>query len=68
MAFVYREPVDADALTLQESEVESVRWFPLEEIAAELQIRHDRICVTEQGLQVLTNFLNDRHSGRKGDA
>ncbi len=57
LAFVYREPVDAEKLTLQESEVESVRWFPLEEVAAEIRTRQDRICVSAQGLKVLTDFL-----------
>ena len=57
MAFVYREPVDTDALTLQKSEVEAVRWFPLEEVADEIRRRQDRICITQQELQVLLDYL-----------
>ena len=57
LAYVYREPVEADKLELQKSEVEEVRWFPLEEIAEEVQHRRDRICVSEQGLGVLLDFL-----------
>ena len=56
-AFVYREPVDTDALTLQESEVEEGRWFPLAEAAEEIRRGQDRICITEQELQVLLNYL-----------
>ena len=57
----------AETLTLQASEVESVRWFPLEEIAAEIRTRQDRICVSEQGLQMLTDFLRNEQktSGMK---
>ena len=57
-AYVYREPVDLEKLTLQQSEVEEVRWFPLEEIAEEIQTQHDRICVSQQGMSVLIEYLN----------
>ncbi len=57
LAFVYREPLNADALTLQESEVEEVRWFPLEDVAGEIKHRQDRICISEQELQVLLDYL-----------
>ena len=56
-AFVYREPVDTEKLTLQKSEVDEVRWFPLDEIAEEIQTLHDRICVSWQGLSVLIDYL-----------
>lgn len=59
-AYVYREPVDIEKLTLQKSEVEEVRWFPLNEIAEEIQTSHDRICVTQQGLSVLVEYLMNR--------
>lgn len=55
--FVYREPVDADALTLQQSEVEEVRWFPLEDVAAGILSRQDWLCISEQELRLLTDFL-----------
>lgn len=58
-AFVYREPVDADALTLQKSEVEEVRWFPLEEVAGEIRAGRGRICISEAELQVLLDYLRD---------
>jgi len=56
-AYVYREPVETEKLTLQKSEVDEVRWFPLDEIAEEIQTRHDRICVSWQGLSVLIDYL-----------
>ena len=56
-AYVYRGPVDIEKLTLQKSEVEEVRWFPLDGIAEEIRTRHDRICVSWQGLSVLIDYL-----------
>ena len=59
LAYVYREPVDIDALTLQASEVESVRWFPLEELAAQIRTRPDRFCIAEPELRLLTDHLRN---------
>ena len=59
LAFVYHEPVDTDRLTIQKSEVEAVRWFPLEEVIEELRRGSDRICVSAKGLQVLQDYLKD---------
>ena len=61
-AFVYQKPVDLNTLKLQESEVDDVRWFSVEEIAAEIRVRQDRICVSEQGLKVLQDYIQQRHS------
>ncbi len=56
--FVYREPVCAEELTLQESEVSEVRWFGLEEVWDELQRGdHSRFCVSRRGLKVLRDYL-----------
>ncbi len=55
--YVYQEPVDITKLTLQESEVEEVRWFLLEEVYQEIQTCHDRFCVTEEGLVLLRDYL-----------
>lgn len=56
-AFVYQKPVDSSTLTLQKSEVDEVRWFSVEDVAAEIRVRQDRICVSEQGIRVLLDFL-----------
>ena len=57
LGFVYRKPVDIGSLTLQESEVECVRWFPLKNVAEEIRTRQDRICISEQELKLLTDYL-----------
>lgn len=56
--YVYLEPVDAEKLTLQTSEVEEVRWFDLEEVWNEIQQNRDRICVPKGGLNVLRKYLS----------
>ena len=56
--YVYREPVEIRRLVLQESEVSSVCWFPLEQVWTEIQNgdRH-RFCVPAQGLKLLRDAL-----------
>ena len=55
--YVYREPVDIDTLTLQESEVDEVRWFDPEEVRTEIRTSRERFCVPAEGLEVLMRFL-----------
>ena len=55
--YVYSEPVSIADLKLQESEVEEVRWFDLEDVWEEIHRTRDRICVPSQGLAVLKRFL-----------
>ena len=55
--YVYKEPVDISSLTLQESEVEEVRWFDLQEVYEEIQTNRDRFCVPKEGLEVLNGYL-----------
>ena len=55
--YLYREPLDIAALQLQVDEVEEVRWFDLEEVAAEIQSSRERFCVPSEGLKVLVRFL-----------
>ena len=56
--YVYQEPVDIDALTLQPSEVDEVRWFDIEEVWEEIKTKRDRFCMPTQGLNVLREYLN----------
>ena len=56
--YVYAKPVDADSLTLQESEVDEVRWFDLEEVRDEIRVSRERFCVPAEGLDVLISYLN----------
>ena len=61
--FLYREPVEISALRLQESEVEEVRWFDLEEALAEIPRRRDRFCVPLESLRLLERFLKAEGGG-----
>ena len=58
--FVYDEPVEIENLTLQETEVEAIRWFDLDEVWTEIQHSRDRICVPIGGLKVLREYLSRR--------
>lgn len=55
--YVYTEPVEAERLILQESEVEEVRWFDLEEVWEELDRSSERFCVPKQSLALLRDWL-----------
>ena len=57
--YVYMEPVDADALTLQAEEVSRVDWFDLEQTWSELPARRDIFCVPTAGMAVLREYLKD---------
>ena len=65
--FVYDEPVDLSALTLQESEVEEVRWFDLREVIRETASGSAFFCAPAQGLEVLDGFLAAEKTARGGD-
>ena len=58
--YVYMEPVEIDGLTLQESEVEEVRWFNLDEVAEEIKTSRKRFCVPTEGLCILMRYLAER--------
>ena len=55
--YVYDTPVVIRKLTLQRCEVEEVRWFNLKEVYSEIQRSRERICVPENGLEVLIRYL-----------
>ena len=65
--YVYWEPVDTSALSLQESEVSDVCWFDLDAVWNEIR-RGDRsrFCVPTDGLQVLRTYLG-KQSGKRQD-
>ena len=64
--YVYGEPVDASALTLQESEVEDVRWFDLGEVIRETASGSTYFCAPAKGLDVLDRWLKARAYGENG--
>ena len=55
--YVYSEPVQISSLVLQESEVDEVRWFGLDEVWNEIHRSRERFCVPTGGLQVLREYL-----------
>ena len=62
--YVYSEPVDIGALTLQESEVEEVRWFGAEDILAEIRVSRERICAPTPGVEILVDFISRNFQGK----
>ncbi|MBQ6679004.1 MAG: serine hydrolase [Lachnospiraceae bacterium] len=55
--YVYDRPVDTAGLVLQESEVSEVRWFDLQEVCEQLDLRPDLFCIPKGGLEALTAYL-----------
>ncbi len=57
--YVYRKPVLAEQLHLQEEEVEKVQWFGLEETYRECLEHNRKFCVPIPGLETLRRFLRE---------
>ena len=55
--YVYQQPVMADHLVLQETEVDEVRWFDIDEVWDEIKTDWSRFCVPIGGLEVLRRYL-----------
>ncbi len=55
--YVYGRPVDNETLTLQESEVDEVRWFDLREVEEEIRVSRERFCVPAESLKLLREYL-----------
>ena len=64
--FIYLEPVDIRDLKLQESEVEEVRYFDIDEVYEEALRGSDRFCVNPNGLKVLMEYLDRVQAGDRG--
>ena len=47
---MYQDPVNIEDLSLQESEVDEVRWFDLNEVVNEIKTSRERFCVPTEGL------------------
>jgi isopentenyldiphosphate isomerase len=63
--YVYRKPVEITGLVLQQSEVDEVRWFDLDEVWEEIHHSRERFCVPTQGLHILREYL--KTDAVKGD-
>ena len=60
--YLYKTPVEISELSLQESEVEEVRWFDLVEVYEEIQRDRSRICVPYGSLKLLRDYLKNHYS------
>ena len=63
--YVYRKPVEITGLVLQQSEVDEVRWFDLDEVWEEIHHSRERFCVPTQGLNTLREYLEKRTENEK---
>ena len=63
--YVYRKPVEISGLVLQQSEVDEVRWFDLNEVWEEIHHSRERFCVPTQGLNTLREYLEKRTENEK---
>ena len=57
--YAYEEDVDADSLRLQAEEIQSVKWFDLEEVREGLR-PGTQFCVPPPGFAVLTRYLEGK--------
>lgn len=55
--YVYEKPVDTEALTLQESEVESVMWMDYEECRKQIQDGSIANCIYEDEFRMVGEYL-----------
>lgn len=57
--YLYCEPVDADQLTLQKEEVESVCWMELEECSRQIAKKNPAFCVMEEELDMIRQYFKN---------
>jgi len=58
--FVLERDVDVDSLSLQEEEVELVRWMDLDKCLQSMQKRTLKFCIVEERLRMLKTFLAEQ--------
>ena len=56
--YVLEKDVDVGDVTVQESEVEEVRWFDMETVMKAVKDGSDVFCVPYEGLELLKSFLD----------
>lgn len=56
--YVYQQPVDIDALTIQADELECVEWFDLEYVYEECLKHNPQFCVPLKGLETARNCMD----------
>ena len=55
--YLYTEPVDINALTLQAEEVESVEWFAIDEVYKACVNHSPEFCVPVDGLSLVRRYM-----------
>lgn len=55
--FLYNRPVEIEKLHLQEEEVESVQWVPLEELKNMVYERSVRSCIYQSEFDIMSGYL-----------
>lgn len=55
--YLYTEPVDINALTLQTEEVESVKWFAIDEVYKACVNHSPEFCVPVDGLNLVRRYM-----------
>lgn len=55
--YLYTEPVDINALTLQAEEVESVKWFAIDEVYKACVNHSPEFCVPVDGLSLVRRYM-----------
>ena len=55
--YLYTEPVDINALTLQADEVESVKWFEIDEVYKACVNHSPEFCVPVDGLNLVRRYM-----------
>lgn len=58
--YVYDQPVEADALTLQAEEVSGVTWFDVEMLDRLMHPRDPGICVPQEGFALVKKWIRDQ--------
>ena len=58
--FLYKRPVDINRLHLQEEEVESVRWVPMEELKNMVYERSERSCIYQSEFDIVNEYLKTK--------
>ena len=63
--YIYQKPVEIADLTLQEEEVEEVRWMDLEECMERVLAGDDRFCVMAEELEMIRNYRKSMNHGQR---
>lgn len=58
--FVYKKDVEIESLTLQEEEVEEVKWFDIDIVKEDMQKEERIFCVPRAGLAIIDTWIMEQ--------